>query len=125
MKTPNVPKIIKNNLNIPLIKKYKQQLKIKEIKNIRNRLLNLAKIDLVESNQFKIKVLIDEEEKKKKNFVVIAPICFKHYLEDFKKPNATLLHKKEDDEITPSSNADTVKQIESSDISANEEEKIL
>ena len=126
MKTPHVPKIIKNSLNLPLIKKYKEQLKIKDIKNIRNNLLNLAKTDLVESNQLKIKVLIDQEEiKKKKDFEVIAPVCFKHYFEDLKKSNAVLLHKKEEDEITPSSNAGTVKQIESSDISANEEEKIM
>ena len=126
MKTPQLPKIIKNTLNIPLITKYKQQLKKKEIKNIRKNLLNLAKIDLAESNQLKIKVLKDEqEEERKKEFVIIAPVCFKHYFEDFKKLKAILPRKKEEDEITPSSNAETVKQIESSDISADEEEKIL
>ena len=126
MKTPQLPKTIKNTLNIPLITKYKQQLKKKEIKNIRKNLLNLAKIDLAESNQLKIKVLKDEqEEERKKEFVIIAPVCFKHYFEDFKKLKAILQIKKEEDEITPSSNAETVKQIESSDISADEEEKIL
>ena len=56
---------------------------------------------------------------------MIVPVCFKHYFEDLKKPNANLLRKKEEGEITPSNNADTVKQIESSDISAEEEEKML
>ena len=85
------------------------------------------KIDLIESNQFKIKILKDEEEeKRKKDFVMIAPVCFKSYFEDFKKLNFILPEKKEvDDEITPSSAADTVNQIESSDISADEKEKIL
>ena len=126
METPQLPKIIKNTLNIPLITKYKQQLKKKEIKNIRNNLLNLAKIDLAESNQLKIKVLKDEqEEERKKEFVIIAPVCFKHYFEDIKKLKAILPRKEEEGEITPSSNAETVKQIESSDVSADEEEKIL
>ena len=125
MKT--LPKIIKETLNVPLITKYKKQLKKNEIKNIRTNLLNLVKIDLIESNQFKIKILKDEEEeKRKKDFVMIAPVCFKSYFEDFKKLNFILPEKKEgDDEITPSSAADTVNQIESSDISADEKEKIL
>ena len=127
MKTLHLPKIIKETLNVPLITKYKKQLKKNEIKNIRNNLLNLVKIDLIESNQFKIKILKDEEEeKRKKDFVMVAPVCFKSYFEDFKKLNFILPEKKEgDDEITPSSAADTVNQIESSDISADEKEKIL
>ena len=66
MKTLHLPKIIKETLNVPLITKYKKQLKKNEIKNIRNNLLNLVKIDLIESNQFKIKILKDEEEEKRK-----------------------------------------------------------
>ena len=126
MKDPQLPKIIKNTLNIPLITKYKQKLKTKEIKNIRTYLLDLAKIDLYESNQFKIKNLIDdEEEKKKKDFLMIAPIYSKHYYEDFKKLKAIEPQKKGEDGITPSSNANTVKQIDSSDVSVDEDEKNL
>ena len=127
MKASQLPKIIKNTLNIPLITKYKQKLKIKEIKNIRNNLLNLAKLDLSESNQFKVKTLINkEEEKKEKDFSMISPVYFKYYFEDFKKLKTIEPQtKKEEDEITPSSNANTVKQIESSDVSVDEEETIL
>ena len=126
MKDPQLPKIIKNTLNIPLITKYKQKLKTKEIKNIRTYLLDLAKIDLYESNQFKVKNLItDEEEKKKKDFLMIAPVYSKHYYEDFKKLKSIEPQKKGEDGITPSSNANTVKQIDSSDVSVDEDEKNL
>ena len=54
---------------------------------------------------------------------MIAPVCFKHYFEDIKKLKAILPRKKEEDEITPSSNAETVKQIESSDVSVTKKKK--
>ena len=125
MKTSHLPKINKDILNINLITKYKQKLANKEIKTIRNNLFKIAKTDLVELNQSKIKVLIDTEgEKNKNDFATIAPVCFKHYFGDLKKFKTTLPEKKEEDDITPSSDIDTVKRLESSDISADEEEKI-
>ena len=126
MKTSQFPKINKDILNISLITKYKQQLVNKEIKKIRNNLFKIAKIELAELNQFKIKVLIDTKgEKNKKDFVTIAPICFKHYFGDLKKFKTTLPEKKEEDDIILSSDIDTVRRLESSDISADEEENIL
>ena len=126
MKTSQLPKINKDILNINLITKYKKQLVNKEIKKIRNNLFKIAKIDLVELNQFKIKVLIDTEgEKNKKDFVTIAPICFKHYFGDLEKFKTTFPEKKEENDITPSNDIYTAKRLESSDISADEEENIL
>ena len=126
MKIPELSKANKNSFNIPLNTKCREQTALKEIKNIRNYLLNLAKIDLNESNSIKITVFVDkEEEKKKNNFIMVAPIGFKHYLEDFKKLRDILPEKKEEGETTPSSTADTIKQIDSSDFSVDEEEKIL
>ena len=125
MEIYQLPKIIKETLNTSLINKFKQKLTMKETKNIRKNLLNLAKADLAELNQLKVKVLIDkEEEKRKKDFVMVAPVCFKQYFEDFKKKNNSLPEKRDEDEITPSS-ADTVNQIDSSDLSVDEKEKIM
>ena len=88
----------------------------KNLKKIKNNLLNLQKIEVASFNPLKVKVYKDEKEDQKDETKIKIPLTFKSYLEDYKK-NKGLINKNESGFIIPSNvNSVQTEQIESSDL---------
>ena len=88
----------------------------KNLKKIKNNLLNLQKIEVASFNPLKVKVYKDEKEEQKDETKIKIPSTFKSYSEDYKK-NKGFINKNESGFII-SSNVNSVQteQIESSDL---------
>ena len=83
-----IPVKSENIYDMALISKIKEHTGSKKLKKILKNLRKIAEDDIKEFSALKVKVFVEEEEKKPQ-FKIIAPISgFQNYLEDSKKLNS-------------------------------------
>ena len=118
--------ISENTYNVDLISKVKEHVRQNKLKKIIKKLRNLAENDIKEFSELKVKIFVEEEEKKPV-FKIAAPVFgFQHYFEDFKKLNSKRIVNnivdlvEENTSSTFDDNNEDIKQIDSSDFSSNE-----
>ena len=84
-----IPVKSENIYDMALISKIKEHTGSKKLKKILKNLRKIAEDDIKEFSALKVKVFVEEEEEKKPQFKIIAPISgFQNYLEDSKKLNS-------------------------------------
>ena len=117
-----------NNYDLALISKIKEMKGSKIIKKIARDLRNLEKENTRKLSELKIKIFEEEKEViKEPEFKIIAPIIrIKNYFENLKKSNSNVIVNNnaslEGKNITSivEDNEEELKQIDSSDFSADE-----
>ena len=121
-----IPVKSENIYDMALISKIKEHTGSKKLKKILKNLRKIAEDDIKEFSALKVKVFVEEEEKKPQ-FKIIAPISgFQNYLEDSKKLNSkTIVNidielEGENTSSTFDDYEEEIKQADSSDFSEDE-----
>ena len=117
-----------NNYDLALISKAKEMIGSKKIKKIVRNLRNLEKENTKKLSELKIKIFEEEKEEiEESKFKIIAPIIgINHYFKNLEKSNSNIfvnndvsLEGKNNTSIVED-NEEELKQIDSSDFSADE-----